>query len=137
MIKVWCSRALLSHCLTITLIFLLASNKLKGDIPHEFSKLSLVTLDVGGNNLGGPLVTEIGLMSHLEVLRVNDNHLSGEIPTELGRLKHLNELCMYGNQFSGRLPSELSELVGLGMRQYMLAVQVRIRNYLTCVFDPH
>lgn len=92
----------------------LASNELKGDIPHELSKLSLVTFDVSDNKLGGPLVTEIGLMSHLEVLRFNDNRLSGDIPTELGKLKHLNVLSMSGNEFSGNLPSELSELVSLG-----------------------
>ena len=92
----------------------LASNELKGDIPHEFSNLNLVRIDVSSNKLGGPIVTEIGLISHLEVLHLNENHLSGEVPTELGKLTHLIELDMSDNDFSGSLPSELSNLVGLG-----------------------
>ena len=94
-----------------------ASNQLKGDIPHEFSTLNLVTFDVGSNELGGPLVTEIGLMSHLETLRLNDNHFSGNIPDQLGKLVHLNELHLNGNDLSGSLPSSLSNLVALGESQ--------------------
>lgn len=85
-----------------------------GQIPHEFSRLTIVTLDVGNNNLGGPIPTEIGLMSHLETLRLNDNHFSGAIPTEIGQLVHLNELHMNNNDFVGVLPSELSSLLSLG-----------------------
>ena len=76
--------------------------------------MNLVRLDVSNNKLGGPIVTEIGLLSHLEVLHLNDNHLSGEVPTEIGKLTHLIELYMNDNDFSGSLPSELSKLVGLG-----------------------
>ncbi|KAL3803132.1 hypothetical protein HJC23_003407 [Cyclotella cryptica] len=91
-----------------------ASNLLMGQIPHEFSKLSVVTLDVGYNNLGGPIPTEIGLMSRLETLRLNDNHFSGAVPSEIGQLVHLNEMHMNNNDFVGVLPSQLSNLLGLG-----------------------
>jgi Leucine-rich repeat (LRR) protein len=104
---------------------------LKGDIPHEFSKLNLVKFNVGNNKLGGPLITEIGLMSHLEELRINDNHLSGEIPTELGKLVHLNQLHMNGNEFTGTLPSELSGLVTLGELHILMVLYRYCTSLLT------
>lgn len=93
-----------------------------------------MTFDVGSNELGGPLVTEMGLMSHLEVLRINDNHFSGNIPTELGKLVHLNELHMNGNDFTGSLPASLSNLVALGKtKNYYCQLSYQPINISWCI----
>ena len=70
----------------------------------------VVELDLGGNNLSGPLPVEIGTLTQLEQLVLSYNSLHGRFLPELGNLTQLKELSLSGNSFSGRLPPELRSL---------------------------
>ena len=71
------------------------------------------TTGLGGNNLNGPLVAEIGDLTFLEGLFLGDNLLSGALPTELGDLANLQDLALDYNQFSGNIPIEIGQLTNL------------------------
>ena len=71
---------------------------------------SLAGLDLGENGLTGPIPSELGSLSHLELLWLSDNQLTGPIPPELGNLSKLRDLRLSGNQLTGPIPSELGSL---------------------------
>lgn len=62
-------------------------------------------------NMGGSLPSELGLLTHLEVLDLTNSSLTGTIPVEYQRLVHLQELRLGHNWLEGennvvwRLPS--------------------------------
>ena len=68
----------------------------------------VIKLELGWNNLAGPLPSELGQLSALQVLNLHDNKLTGQIPAELGQLEALVELDLSWNQLSGPIPAELS-----------------------------
>ena len=70
-------------------------------------------LELGGNQLSGVLPSELGDLTHLQVLYLYENELSAELPESLGNLTNLRELDLYENDFSGSLPSELGNLTNL------------------------
>ena len=70
-------------------------------------------LELGGNQLSGVLPSELGNLTHLQVLYLYENELSGSLSSWLGDLAHLRELDLYENDFSGSLPSELGNLTNL------------------------
>ena len=70
-------------------------------------------LDLEGNQLTGPIPTELGKLSSLTELQLYDNQLTGTIPTELGKLSSLTALDLGGNQLTGTIPSELGNLASL------------------------
>jgi len=70
----------------------------------------IMRLWLGGNNLTGTIQTELGQLTHLEVLELYYNNLTGTIPTELGQLANLKYLELYYNSLSGTIPSELGKL---------------------------
>ncbi|MYK00813.1 MAG: hypothetical protein F4037_02485 [Gemmatimonadales bacterium] len=74
----------------------------------------VVRLDLGGNNLSGPLPAELGSLTTLAHLVFTGNNLSGPIPAELGNLTRLLWLGLAGNDLAGSVPAELGSLASLG-----------------------
>jgi hypothetical protein len=72
-------------------------------------------LELGGNNLAGPLPSELHQLSALKWLYLHANRLSGRIPADLGQLGALRILCLFNNQLSGPIPAELRQLGALTM----------------------
>ena len=48
------------------------------------------------NRLGGPLPSEIGMLSNLAYLDVQKNRLTGEIPGEFGELTSVGKFLPFG-----------------------------------------
>ncbi|CAI9774195.1 unnamed protein product [Fraxinus pennsylvanica] len=83
----------------------LSSNKLVGNIPHQFSDLrALVFLNLSRNHLTGNIISSIGQMEMLEWLDLSRNKLSGKIPSSLAELHFLSVLDLSYNNLTGMIP---------------------------------
>ncbi|MBN1430366.1 MAG: leucine-rich repeat domain-containing protein [Anaerolineae bacterium] len=71
----------------------------------------VVSIDLNGNNLQGPLPPEIGMLTHLMGLGLLDNQITS-VPPEIGQLTSLQYLSLSDNQISS-LPAEMGQLSGL------------------------
>jgi hypothetical protein len=58
----------------------------------------VIRLELRSNNLAGPLPSELGQLSALQVLYLQHNKLTGPIPSELGQLETLTTLILGANQ---------------------------------------
>ena len=75
----------------------------------------VIDLDLSDNELNGMLPSELGHLTHLEVLYLSENQLSGTIPSALGVLSNLIELSLWSNELTGPIPPELGRLANLEM----------------------
>lgn len=89
----------------------LGGNNLSGAILPELGNLSNLTyLDLVHNDLTGPIPPELGSLANLTVLRLGGNKLTGALPAELGNLTGLNDLDVSDNRLKGEMPSSLANL---------------------------
>ena len=73
----------------------------------------VTALELGTNNLTGPIPPELGKLTRLKELTLAHNSLTGSIPPELGDLAQLERLYIYSNELIGPLPPELGNLTQL------------------------
>ena len=71
------------------------------------------SLDLGWNQLTGPIPSEIGNLTNLIVLNLSYNQLTGSIPPEIGNLTNLTKLVLFENQLTGSIPPEIGNLTNL------------------------
>ncbi|VAH08680.1 leucine-rich repeat protein 1-like [Triticum dicoccoides] len=62
-------------------------------------------IDLGRQNLSGPLAPELGQLDRLQYLEVYGNRLSGPIPKELVGLSNLKDADFSNNDFCGPIPT--------------------------------
>jgi Leucine-rich repeat (LRR) protein len=75
-------------------------NELEGPIPTEIGRLTnLDVLDAGRNLLTGTIPTEIGLMANLNTLGLEDNRLNGTIPAVIGDLQDMRKFFCFKKSF--------------------------------------
>ena len=75
----------------------------------------VIELDLSDNELSSTIPSELGHLTHLEVLYLSENQLSGTIPSALGVLSNLIELSLWSNELTGPIPPELGRLANLEM----------------------
>jgi len=74
----------------------------------------VLSLNLVGNNLSGPLPPEIGNLINLIDLRLYDNNLTGNIPPEIGNLINLERVYLGDNSnLTGVIPPEIGNLTKL------------------------
>jgi len=73
----------------------------------------VIGLDLHGNNLDGPLPTEIGDLGFLISLSLFNNHLTGSIPSEITNLSTTKWMSLKTNAFTGPLPSAIGSMTAL------------------------
>ncbi|XP_022717347.1 probable LRR receptor-like serine/threonine-protein kinase At1g53440 isoform X1 [Durio zibethinus] len=64
---------------------------------------------IKGHNLTGILPSELGNLTHLEVIDLTRNYLNGSIPSSLSQLP-LTNLSLLGNRISGSIPREIGDI---------------------------
>ena len=80
-------------------------------IPKSIANLTkLKTINLGGCNLTGSLIPELGELHELTELSLWGCGLSGSVPAELGNLINLRKIDLSGNKLSGVIPAEISRL---------------------------
>nr|GMC74971.1 LRR receptor-like serine/threonine-protein kinase GSO1 isoform X4 [Ipomoea batatas] len=89
---------------------LFGSNKFTGSIPETlFNSSSLLTLDVGENNLSGEFPNILGA-ENLRILLLGGNQLSGQLPNKLCKLEKLNLIDVSNNHLSGQIPQCIGKI---------------------------
>lgn len=102
--------------LTQLRVLSLRSNGLTGEIPADFSNLSLLTnLYLQNNHLSGEFPPSLTQMTRLTHLVLSANNFTGEIPFSINNLTHLTGLLLENNGFSGKLPSITAKLVNFNV----------------------
>ncbi|GMY18012.1 phytosulfokine receptor 1 [Fagus crenata] len=83
----------------------LGHNNLSGPIWPEFGKLKMLhVLDLQFNNLSGPIPSNLSEMRSLEALDLSHNCLTGMIPPSLQNLSFLSKFNVASNHLSGEIP---------------------------------
>eukprot|EP00253_Pinus_taeda_P008856 PITA_08856 len=67
----------------------------------------VVSLNLTGMDLRGPISPSLGNLSFLRTLILSGNQLTGHIPNQLGRLFRLRMLDLYDNELDGNIPTQL------------------------------
>ncbi|BAT83876.1 hypothetical protein LR48_Vigan503s000800 [Vigna angularis] len=94
-------------------IYLMTMN-LSGSLSSQLGQLShLEIMDFMWNNLTGTIPKEIGNIKTLKLLLLNGNMLSGSLPDELGNLPNLNRFQVDENQLSGSIPDSLANMTSV------------------------
>ncbi|KAL0299579.1 UNVERIFIED_CONTAM: Receptor-like protein EIX1 [Sesamum radiatum] len=73
----------------------------------NFSSTSLTSINLGGNNMAGPIPTFFENMTSLEYLDLSQCDIQGGIPKYFGNMSNLTELNMFGSNLTG----DFSELI--------------------------
>lgn len=80
-------------------------------IPASIANLTkLRVLDLGGCNLTGSLIPELGKLHDLTELKLWGCDLTGSVPAELGGLANLKTIDLSANKLSGVIPADVSRL---------------------------
>ncbi|XP_002529343.2 probable inactive receptor kinase At2g26730 [Ricinus communis] len=84
----------------------LRSNRLSGQIPSDFSNLTLLrSLYLQNNEFSGEFPPSLVGLTRLARLDLSSNNFTGSIPFGVNNLTHLTRLYLQNNNFSGTLPS--------------------------------
>ncbi|KAJ6682536.1 SOMATIC EMBRYOGENESIS RECEPTOR KINASE 1 [Salix koriyanagi] len=73
---------------------------------------SVVRVDLGNAALSGQLVPQVGQLKNLQYLELYGNNISGPIPSDLGNLTNLDSR-LNNNSLSGSIPMSLTKITAL------------------------
>ncbi|CAN1216539.1 Probable inactive receptor kinase At2g26730 [Linum perenne] len=94
----------------------LRSNRLSGEIPPDFSNLTLLrSLYLQNNAFSGGFPASVTRLTRLTRLDLSSNSFTGPIPFSVNNWTQLTGLFLENNRFSGPLPSISSNLVGFNV----------------------
>ncbi|TYG59408.1 hypothetical protein ES288_D08G300000v1 [Gossypium darwinii] len=84
----------------------LRANRLSGEIPEDFSDLTLLrNLYLQDNAFTGEFPISVTRLARLTRLDLSSNKFAGPIPFAVNNMSHLTGLFLQNNKFSGSLPS--------------------------------
>ncbi|GER51710.1 leucine-rich receptor-like protein kinase family protein [Striga asiatica] len=91
------------------------SNQLSGRLPSDMCENlpNLKMLSLRGNQMEGPIPTNIGKCRELQILWLTRNGFEGEIPSEIASLRMLEILYLGSNKFEGLIPKKIGECTSL------------------------
>ncbi|EXC29911.1 LRR receptor-like serine/threonine-protein kinase GSO1 [Morus notabilis] len=106
----------------------LRNNKFFGELPASWFCPKLQVLDLGGNEISGPVPEWIGdgFPDFLIVLSLRSNNFSGSIPSKLCHLAYIQLFDLSGNNISGEIPKCLNNLTALTERSQKPNMTIRI-----------
>nr|BBF89939.1 putative receptor kinase TRKa [Oryza sativa f. spontanea] len=94
--------------------FVVAGNKLGGEIPSTISNLTgLMVLALSDNQFHSTIPESIMEMVNLRWLDLSGNSLAGSVPSNAGMLKNAEKLFLQSNKLSGSIPKDMGNLTSL------------------------
>ncbi|XP_047333482.1 probable LRR receptor-like serine/threonine-protein kinase At1g74360 [Impatiens glandulifera] len=91
----------------------ISGNQLSGPLPSQIGLMkNFSMLHLGFNQISGELPPQVAQLP-LVVLNITRNNFSGAIPIEIGSVKCLQNLDLSYNNFSGQFPASLNKLTEL------------------------
>ncbi|KAJ7553051.1 hypothetical protein O6H91_06G082900 [Diphasiastrum complanatum] len=98
---------------------------LTGPLPTELGNLTkLQMLNLQSCGFTGSIPAEFGNLAQLEFLALNDNHLDGNIPSSLGKLRSVSWFDLSQNLLSGNIPVSTNNQQNLGLDNLTAAVHL-------------
>ncbi|KAM0958190.1 hypothetical protein EV1_023278 [Malus domestica] len=96
----------IEYCASLTKLDL-GGNEISGPIPPDICHWLpfLVTLDLSGNDFSGAIPPDLQHCEYLNILILSDNKLSGPIPYEFSSLGRLKTFSVANNKLKGSIPS--------------------------------
>ncbi|WP_396591859.1 immunoglobulin domain-containing protein [Allomuricauda sp. R78024] len=74
---------------------------------------NVTVLNIGNNNLSGPIPASIGDLTDLTRLWLFSNQLTGSLPPSIGNLVNIRNIALNSNQLSGSFPLEIVSMTNL------------------------
>ena len=74
----------------------------------------VTSIDLGHNNLSGPIPVEIYSLTELTNLSLRYNNVSGPLTADISNLQNLAILDIHGNPLTGTIPASIGTLSNLG-----------------------
>nr|ABD36507.1 receptor kinase TRKa [Oryza sativa Indica Group] len=100
--------------LTGLMVLALSDNQFHSTIPESIMEMvNLRWLDLSGNSLAGSVPSNAGMLKNAEKLFLQSNKLSGSIPKDMGNLTKLEHLVLSNNQLSSTVPPSIFHLSSL------------------------
>lgn len=94
--------------LTYLIELQLGDNRLSGTIPRMPSNIRMA-LNLSHNLFSGPLPSNLGELTQLEILDLSNNNFTGEVPESFANMGSLTLLDLSNNSLSGTLPARLTK----------------------------
>ncbi|CAJ1803242.1 unnamed protein product [Sphenostylis stenocarpa] len=97
----------------------LSNNKLNGNIPSEFGKLTRIrTLNLSHNDFNGQIPASFSNLVQIESLDLSSNKLTGQIPPQLSELSFLAVFSVAHNNLSGETPERKGQFITFDESSY-------------------
>ncbi|KAG0618958.1 hypothetical protein M758_4G104500 [Ceratodon purpureus] len=92
------------------------------------TNMNVLTLNLTGKGLSGPIPAQISQLVYLEELDLNDNQIKDPIPPEIGKLVHLRRLSINNNSLTSLPPEALltCNLTYLAMHRNRISGQLPV-----------
>lgn len=98
----------------------------------DSTKLKILSVRLGNNNLNGNLDSSIGGLKHASVIDLKQNTITGAIPAGVNGLINIDTLDLSSNIMQGEYPKELGDLTHASY----INLDNTIRNTISC-FHPN
>lgn len=102
-----------------------------GPIMQQLSPSLFTSLDLSNNLLSGPIPTELGSLSNLQILDISNNRISGQVPASLAQTQ-LARLLIQTNRINGSIPQSVATMPSMRFIRADASVRLSLISFCIC-----